>query len=69
MKARCTLIVALAAIAMPALALAQSGTFNVRQLTPETAAKATRAALDAGDSFDAIETPVRHRGSAVIALT
>jgi len=46
MKARCTLVAAFAAIAMPALALAQAGTFNVRQLTPETAAKATRAALD-----------------------
>ena len=46
MKARCTLIAALAAIAMPAAALAQAGTFTVRQLTPETAAKATRAALD-----------------------
>ncbi|MGE5162216.1 MAG: GlcG/HbpS family heme-binding protein [Betaproteobacteria bacterium] len=46
MKARCTLIAALAAITMPALALAQSGTFTVRQLTPETAAKATRAALE-----------------------
>jgi len=46
MKARRTLIAALAAIAMPALALAQSGTFTVRQLTPETAAKATRAALE-----------------------
>ena len=46
MKARCTIIAALVAVAMPALAFAQAGTFNVRQLTPETAAKATRAALD-----------------------
>ena len=46
MKARCTLIAAFVAAAMPALAFAQAGTFNVRQLTPETAAKATRAALE-----------------------
>lgn len=36
--------VALAAVALPAFA--QSGTYGVRQLTPETAAKAVRAALD-----------------------
>jgi len=36
----------LTAAAFSAPAQAQSGTFTVRQLTPETAAKATRAALD-----------------------
>jgi len=46
MKTRCKLIAALVAVAIPALALAQSGTYTVRQLTPETAAKATRAALE-----------------------
>jgi uncharacterized protein GlcG (DUF336 family) len=36
----------LAALATSAAALAQSGTFTVRHLTPETALKATRAALE-----------------------
>ena len=44
MKARCAFTIAVACVALPALA--QSGTYTVRQLTPETAAKATRAALD-----------------------
>jgi uncharacterized protein GlcG (DUF336 family) len=44
MKARWILGATLVAVALPALA--QSGTYAVRQLTPETAAKATRAALD-----------------------
>lgn len=39
-----TLVAALAALALPAFA--QSGTFTVRQMTPDTAAKATRAALE-----------------------
>ena len=41
----CTAALLIAA-AFSAPAQAQSGTFTVRQLTPETAAKATRAALD-----------------------
>ena len=45
MKSMSTLLVALCcALAGPACA--QSGTYTVRQLTPETAAKAVRAALD-----------------------
>jgi uncharacterized protein GlcG (DUF336 family) len=44
MTARWFLAAATAALALPAFA--QSGTYAVRQLTPETAAKATRAALD-----------------------
>jgi uncharacterized protein GlcG (DUF336 family) len=39
-------IVLLAGALAAAGALAQSGTYTVRQLTPESAAKATRAALD-----------------------
>lgn len=39
-----TLVAALAALALPAFS--QSGTFTVRQMTPDTAAKATRAALE-----------------------
>ena len=41
----CTAALLIAA-AFSGPAHAQSGTFTVRQLTPETAAKATRAALD-----------------------
>jgi uncharacterized protein GlcG (DUF336 family) len=46
MTRRWTVLAALGAVALPALALAQSGTYQVRQLTPETALKATRAALE-----------------------
>jgi uncharacterized protein GlcG (DUF336 family) len=44
MNRRLIVAAALAAAALPALA--QSGTYAVRQLTPETALKAARAALD-----------------------
>lgn len=45
MTPRSTVAAALALAVLPVFA--QSGTYAVRQLTPETAAKATRAALDA----------------------
>jgi uncharacterized protein GlcG (DUF336 family) len=43
-KATSTLLAALCAVALPTFA--QSGTYTIRQLTPETAIKATRAALE-----------------------
>ena len=46
MKRTLSMLLAATCCALALPAYAQSGTYTVRQLTPETAAKAVRAALD-----------------------